>query len=70
MRTFEDIKLDGDKLVSDVGEFVGLEKDILSFATGIYTAIEMAQKFNVTIDEIKRCYDELNDRCLVYMSEF
>ena len=70
LRTFEDIKFDNGKLVSDVGEFEGLEKDILSFATGIYTAGELANILNVSIDEVEQSYYNLNERCLVYMSEF
>ena len=70
LRTFEDIKFDNGKLVSDVGEFEGLEKDILSFATGIYTAEELTRIFNVSIDEVEQIYYNLNERCLVYMSEF
>ena len=70
LRTFEDIKFDNGKLVSDVGEFEGLEKDILSFATGIYTAEEFANILNVSIDEVEQIYYNLNERCLVYMSEF
>lgn len=70
IRTFEDIKFERDILISDIGEFAGLEKDILMYATGVYTAVEMAEKFKVTIQEIEESYDKLNDKCLVYMSEF
>lgn len=70
IRTFEDVKISGDKLVSDVGIFQGIEKSILVYATGVYTAEEMAGKFHVTIEEIENTYYDLNDRCLVYMAEF
>jgi len=70
VRSFEDIKLVGDILVSEVGTFKGLEKDVLMYATGIYNALEMAEKFNVSIREIEETYYHLNERCLVYMSEF
>ena len=70
IRTFEDIRIENNKLVSNVGSFYGLEKDILTYATGIITAKEMAEKFNVKIDEIEKCYLELNNKCLVYMTEF
>lgn len=70
IRTFEDIKLWEDTLISDVGIFKGLEKDILTYATGIYSALQMAEKFHVTIEEIETRYYSLNDRCLVYMTEF
>ena len=70
IRTFEDIRIENNKLVSDVGDFYGLEKDILTYATGIITAEEMAETFKVDIIEIEKCYLALNDRCLVYMTEF
>lgn len=70
IRTFEDIVLEEGKLLSEVGEFYGKEKDILVNATGIYTAEEMAYHIGVTLDEIEEMYTRLNDKCLVYMSEF
>lgn len=70
IRTFEDIKICDDKLVSDIGVFEGLEKEILTYATGIYSAIQMSERFHVTVKEIENSYYELNDRCLVYMTEF
>ena len=30
----------------------------------------IANIFNVSIDEVERIYYNLNERCLVYMSEF
>ncbi len=70
IRTFEDILLDDDVLRSEVGDFYGLEKEILLNATGINTAKEMALKFNVEIEEIESCYNKLNNKCLVYMSKY
>jgi radical SAM superfamily enzyme YgiQ (UPF0313 family) len=70
IRTFEDIRIEANKLSSEVGDFYGLEKDILTFATGVYDAKTMAEMFRVDIKEIEKCYLELNDHCLVYMSEF
>lgn len=70
IRTFEDIVLEEDKLLSEVGEFYGKEKDILLNATGIYTAEEMACHIGITLNELEEIYTILNDKCLVYMSEF
>lgn len=70
IRTFEDIKIEDDKLISDIGVFEGLEKNVLEYATGVYSAIQMAEKFDVSIVDIENCYNELNDRCLVYITEF
>lgn len=70
IRTFEDIKIENDELISDVGKFRGLEKDILMFATGRYKATDMAEKFHVSIKQIKECYEKLNEQCFVYISEF
>lgn len=70
IRTFEDIKIEKGKLVSDVGVFEGLERDVLCYATGIYSAGQMAEQFHTSISAIEECYYSLNERCLVYMSEF
>lgn len=70
IRTFEDFKIEGDLLLSDVGTFKGLEMNVLIHATGSYSANEMAEKFKVPLKEIERCYHELNNLCLVYMTEF
>ena len=70
IRSFEDVILVHDILLSEAGEFRGLEKDILMYATGVYSAKEMADKFSVSIEEIEKTYYALNERCLTYMSEF
>lgn len=70
IRTFEDFVPCGDKILSEAGEFYGLEKDILIRAVGNYTAREMAELFHKDIAEIGKAYEKLNQRCLVYMSEF
>jgi len=70
IRTFEDFVLDKDRMSSEVGDFFGLEKDILLNSTGIYNAEEMASMFKVDLIEIEKIYIKLNEKCLVYMSEF
>lgn len=70
IRTFEDFKIENQILISEVGRFKGLQKDILLNATGILSAREMANKFDVKIEDIENAYDTLNEKCLVYMSEF
>lgn len=70
IRTFEDIKIEKNRLISDVGVFEGVEKNILENATGVYTANELSQKFNVSINDIEKVFYNLNNRCLVFMSEF
>lgn len=70
IRTFEDFVFDGDRILSEVGNFSGLEMNVLVNATGVYNAIEMAEMFHVSIDDIKYVYNKLNNKCMVYMSEF
>lgn len=70
IRTFEDFKIENQILISEVGRFKGLQKDILLNATGILSAREMANKFDVKIEDIENAYDTLNEKCLVYISEF
>lgn len=70
IRTFDDFALLPNGIISKVGSFSGLEMQILAYATGIYTATEMAELFQVTIEQVMCIYEKLNKRCLVYMSEF
>lgn len=70
IRTFEDVVLDGEVLVSKYGKYTGLDKEVLLNATGIYTAKEMAEMFGVSLDEIKKIFIKYNDKCMLYMSEF
>lgn len=70
IRTFEDYKIENDEMISDVGTFSGIQKDVLLNAVGILSAEEMAEKFGITIEEIEKMYERLNERCLVYMTEF
>lgn len=70
IRTFEDIILEGEELFTEVGNFKGIEKDILVNASGIYNSEEMARIFGISIEEIEEVYYRLNNKCLVYMSEF
>ncbi|MFC4803616.1 B12-binding domain-containing radical SAM protein [Filifactor villosus] len=70
IRTFEDIILEGEDLFTEVGSFRGIEKDILVNASGVYNSKEMARMFGVSIEKIEEVYYKLNDRCLVYVSEF
>lgn len=70
IRTFEDFVINDGIMKSEAGVFTGLEMNILANAAGIYTAWEMADMFHVSIEKIKRVYGSLNNRCLVYMSEF
>lgn len=70
IRTFEDYKIDNDLMVSDVGVFTGLQKEVLLNAVGILSAEEMAKQFGTTVEEIESVYRILNEKCLVYMTEF
>lgn len=70
IRTFEDFVLEKDRMISEVGIFWGLEKDILINATGIYNTIELSNILEVSIQEIKDVYEKLNNKCFLYMSEF
>ena len=51
-------------------QFEGLEKDILAYATGIYSASEMAKRFGAPIGAVEECFYALNERCLAYMAQF
>lgn len=68
IRTFEDFVICNEAMITDIGSFTGLEKDMLLNATGIYSALELSNKLAVNISTIKRVFEDLNDRCLVYMS--
>ena len=70
IRTFEDIRIENDRLISDVGIFTGLDREVLLHATGIISAEQMANQFRVELEEIEKVYYRLNDKCLVYMGEF
>lgn len=70
IRTFEDVKINGGVLESGAGVFEGLEKDILAYATGIYSASEMAKRFGAPIGAVEECFYALNERCLAYMAQF
>ena len=70
IRTFEDYKIVDGIMIADMGTFEGLEQELLQDATGILTARDMAEKYHVSMEEIEMMYHKLNDRCLVYMSQF
>lgn len=70
VRTFEDVVLDGERLVTKFGEYEGLDKDVLLNATGIYTAKEIANRLAISIDKIEDIFYKYNDKCMLYMSEF
>ena len=64
------MKINGGVLESGAGVFEGLEKDILAYATGIYSASEMAKRFGAPIGAVEECFYALNERCLAYMAQF
>ncbi len=68
IRTFEDFVICNEAMVTEIGSFTGLEKDVLLNATGIYSVQELSSKLAVNISTIKSIFEDLNDRCLVYMS--
>ncbi|MGN9136243.1 B12-binding domain-containing radical SAM protein [Clostridium sp. HCP1S3_B4] len=70
IRTFEDVLIDGEKLITEVGVFEDVAKEVLLNATGILSAQEIAIKCEISISEMEKLFYELNNRCLVYMSEF
>lgn len=70
IRTFEDVVVDDNKLISKFGEYTGLDKEVLLNATGLYTAKEMAVMFDVSIEEIRDVFIKYNEKCMLYMSEF
>ncbi len=48
----------------------GIEKDAVLYADGRKKAGEIADILNLSISQIKEVYEGLNERCLVYFSEF
>lgn len=51
-------------------ELVGLEKDAILLADGRKTIDEICKQLGVDCDRMVDVYLHLNDRCLVYFSEF
>lgn len=70
IRTFEDFYIDGNSIITEAGEFTNLDKDVLLYSTGLYSAKKISKILNITIDELKNIYNKLNNKCLVYMSDF
>lgn len=70
IRTFEDFIIKEDKMYTDVGTFIGIERDILLNATGIYSVTDMSIKLSLSIGRIQEIFESLNNRCLVYMSSW
>lgn len=68
VRTFESFVLEGQRMVTDIGVFEGLEKDVLLNASGVLSGTETAEKLGITLEQLKEIYEKLNDRCLVYTS--
>ena len=57
-------------MYTDVGTFIGIERDILLNATGIYSVTDMSIKLSLSIGRIQEIFESLNNRCLVYMSNW
>lgn len=70
IRTFEDFVIEEDAMRTEVGIFVGVERDILLNATGIYSVTDMSIKLSINIDRIQEIFESLNNRCLVYMADW
>lgn len=68
IRTFEDFLLEGDRMCTGAGTFTGTEREILLYATGIYSAADLSARLSVSMEEIREIYESLNSRCLAYMS--
>ena len=70
LSTFEDFFIEEDAMRTEVGTFIGVEKDILLNATGIYSVPDMSIKLSISIDRIQEIFESLNNRCLVYMADW
>lgn len=70
IRTFDNFSLKDGVLHTKYGEFEGLEKDFLLNANGKYTNNILSEKLNISILELEELYVTLNERCLVFISEF
>ncbi len=68
IRTVEDFFLEGECMVTEIGTFSGMEKELLLNASGVYTAGELADQLGLTTEQMKALFQRLNERCLVYMS--
>lgn len=70
VRTLEDFVLESSCVITPIGKFYGLEKEVFLNASGKLTARELAQKLAVDLSEIEHVYKALNNRCLAYMSRW
>lgn len=68
IRTFENFVLEDQKMITEIGIFEGLEKDVLLNASGVLSGAETAEKLGITLELLKKTYEKLNERCLVYTS--
>lgn len=70
IRTFDDFYIDGDYLITEIGKFSGYEKDVLLNATGLCYASYLATKLKISLEQLENVYNALNNKCLVFMSDF
>ena len=70
IRTFEDFSIVDEKMCTEVGTFLGEERDVLLNATGIYSVTDLASKLSISIERLQEIFESLNERCLVYMSSW
>jgi len=70
IRTIGGYWLEEDKFAAQGIELTGLEKDAVLLADGRKTVAEIGQGLGIACERMLEVYSGLNDRCLVYFSEF
>ena len=70
IRTIGGYWLEGDRFVAQEIELASLEKDAILLADGRKTIAEICKQLEVDCERMVDVYLHLNDRCLVYFSEF
>lgn len=70
IRTFDNFSVVEEILHTSYGIFQGLEKEFLLHANGLHTNREVGEILDIDMKEIEKIYKKLNERCLVFVSDF
>lgn len=70
IRTFEDFVIENDRMITKHDIFDGAEKDVLLNASGLLNGNEMASMLGMTLNQLEEIYNKLNNRCLVYITQW
>lgn len=71
IRTFNMLNYDkNDDLIVKNYKFSGLEKSFLELSNGSKSILEIANILNIDILQIEKIFNKLNNKCMVYLSDF